>query len=226
MTKTKKSEELILSTALTTYQNATENKTSLESFGINDALLEEFHQKIVQAQAMPKEEQKRIELNAVTSAKNKTLEDCYNWSKQLKLRVELAFGKTSVESKAFSTSNLRKAQYSEQQMMVTMPALLELAQNHNNVLANFGQTPEFIQNGTQFLESLKSADQLQEQKKSLKQSVSEERHILFNELYETINKINKVGKMVFVNDSAKAVLFKSNWPISKKVTPPATEQPQ
>jgi hypothetical protein len=42
MTTTKHSEELILSTALTTHQNATENKASLSSFGINDALLDEF----------------------------------------------------------------------------------------------------------------------------------------------------------------------------------------
>jgi len=224
MTKTKQSEELILSTALITHQNATDNKASLQSFGINDALLDEFHQKIVQAQAMPKEEQKRVELNEITATKNQSLENCYNWGKQLKLRVELAFGKKSPQATAFTTAKFASAKKSESQMLVTMLALLELAQNHNESLANFGQTPEFIQEGTEFLESLKSIDKLQEQTKSSKQSVSEERHILFNELYETINKINKVGRMVFADDGAKLVLFKSNWPISKKTAPPITQQ--
>jgi len=216
MTRTKQSEELILSTALTTHQNATENKVSLQSFGINDALLEEFQQKIAQAQAMPKEELKKIELNKITAAKNDALQNCSNWIKQLKLRVELAFGKTSVEAKSFSVANFRKAQFSEAQMLVTMQALIALAQSNNTQLSNFGQTAEFLQQGADLLELLKTADSIQENTKITKRSVSEERHILFNELYETINKINKVGQMVFASDLAKKELFKAKWLTSKK----------
>lgn len=226
MTTTKHSEELILSTALTTHQNATENKASLSSFGINDALLDEFQQKIVKAQAMPKEEQKRVELNDITAAKNQTLENCYNWGKQLKLRVELAFGKKSPQAAAFTTVKFTEAKKSESQMLVTMQALIALAQTNNLQLTAFGQTEEFVQQGTDLLELLKTNDSLQESSKVTKRSISEERHILFNELYETINKINKVGQMVFASDFAKLELFKVKWRTSKKNTPTVTEQPQ
>ena len=223
VTRLKQPEELILTNALITLQAATDNQPALEAYGITTAIINEFSAKITQAQTIEKEEEKMAELNQITSQKNTKLKDCTNWGEQLKLRVDLAFGKKSPEAKVFVTSKFTSAKRSENQMMNTLPALLELAQNKSDTLAGYGQTPEFIQTGEDLLQSLIKIDQIQEQTKAEKRSLSKERHSLFNQLYETINKINKVGQMVFAADSAKLELFRSNWPKRKKTTPAESE---
>ncbi len=212
MNRPRFSEQIILSVAKTTLTNARNNLTGLSEFGVNEDLLNQFEANIRTAEALPGETQKRIELKELTRDKDEALDACYAWGRKLQTRLELAFGKNSSQTKSFPTKEFGKAASSENTMMSVMEILLSLAEQHKTELANYGQTPEVLAQGSQCLDELRAADAAQELKKDTKLGATRERYQHFQTIYDTVNRINKVGRLVFASDPVRLALFESKWP--------------
>ena len=206
------SEETILSVAKTTLSIARNNAAALAGFGITEDYLNEFESKIQAAEALPGETRNRIDLRAHTSDKNQALASCYRWGLDLRMRLEMAFGKTSSQYKSFPGKQFDLAQRSENAMMAVIEVLLALADKYKTELASFGQTPQFFTEGEQYLAELRAKDTVQELQKETKQQATQERYVQFQELYNRVNKINRVGRLVFKNDPIRMALFESKWP--------------
>lgn len=206
------SEETILSVSKTTLNNAKNHLPALGEFGITEATLQQFEKDTQTAEALPREAFNRIELKSRTRTKNEVKDDCLVWARKLQTRIELAFGKKSPEANSFPTSDFRAAQSSEKATMNMMETLTKVSDKYQIQLAPFGQTPEVLAQGLELLNQLRSADTAQEIKKEEKTTATKERNEKFLVLYETVNKINKVGRLVFKDDPIKRALFDSKWP--------------
>ncbi len=107
-------------------------------------------------------------------------------------------------------------------MLGIFDMIIELAGKHQAQLAAAGQTPAMIQQGKNLSQQLRDANVAQEVKKDEKYTATQERRQKFLALYDTINKINKIGRLVFKHDPVKRVLFESKWPKRPKDTAPPT----
>jgi len=142
-------------------------------------------------------------------------------AKKLQTRIELAFGKKSPEATSLPIKDFRAAQSGEKAAMSLMETLVKVAEKYQTQLAPYGQTPEVLAQGLELLNQLRSADTAQEIKKEERTTSTKERNEKFRLLYETVNKINKVGRLVFKDEPIKRALFESKWPApgTKKIEP-------
>ena len=92
-------------------------------------------------------------------------------------------------------------------MMRIMDTLISLADKYQAELAEVGQTPELLAQGPELLAALRDADAAQELKKDAKRSATQERYQSFQGLYDTVNKISRVGRLVFENDPVRISRF-------------------
>ena len=218
------SEETILSVAKTTLSNARDNLTALSEFGVNEDMLDQFDANMQIAQALPDEVSNRIELRDLTQDKEEALYACYQWGRKLRTRLQLAFGRNSSQAKSFPSSEFNSAVSSESAMMPVMEILIKLADRYSTELTDYGQTSEILAQATELLNDLRTADSAQELKKDRKKSATQERYQKFQVLYDTVNKINKIGRLVFENDPIHLPLFESKWPARSSSTVNRTNQ--
>lgn len=219
MKKQKYSEGIILSVSKTTLSNARNTVSALADFGVTEEKLNQFAADIQAAEDLPGETQNRIELRELTHQKEEALDNCYQWGRNLRVRLQLAFGKDSSQANSFPSKAFNEAINSENAMMPVMEILIRLAGKYQTELAEFGQTPEILARGGELLTSLRESDSVQEVKKDEKRQATQERYQKFKNLYDTVNKINKVGRMVFANDPVHYALFESKWPRSTAAAP-------
>lgn len=216
----RQSEETILAIAKTTHEHATTHLAALAAFGLNEAMLTEFQGDIDIAQAMKDETAQRIELRLLTVDKDEALHACVAWGRQLRTRLQLAFGRGSVQAQSFPGAAFTRSVNSEKGMMAIMETLIALAKQYSTELTAFGQDEAVITEGETALADLRTADQQQELKKDHKRSATQERHEIFQRLYDTINRINKIGRIVFEGDAVHLALFESKWPRYRAVEAP------
>ena len=212
MSRPRFSETTILSVSKTTLANARSHTAALSEFGITKGLLDEFETDIQAAEALSSETHNRIILRGFTEDKDEALDNCYLWSRQLRLRLEMAFGENSPEAKSFPSRQFKNAVNSENGMMAVMKTLQALAGKHKETLAKFGQKAEYLAQGAQCLDDLRAKDSTQEVKKDEKKQKTQQRYKDFLKLYRTVKKINRVGRLVFANDRVNKGLFESKWP--------------
>ena len=205
------SEEKILSVSKTTLNTARITLGSLSEFGFNQENITNFESEISTAEAMPGELSNRIDLINLTDDKDECLLSCFQWGRKLRARIKLAFPKNSNEVKSFPSKEFEKAKKSENKMMSVMEILIKQAVKYHPQLSNFGQTDEIRDAGNTLLENLRSADAQQESQKTENPSSTQERYQLFRKLYDTVNRINRIGRIVFKNDPVRLVLFESKW---------------
>jgi len=217
------SEETVLSVSKTTLNSARENVTALSEFGLSEEMLNQFDSDIQVTEALPSEGYNRIELRGLTQDKDDSLDACYHWGRRLRARMQLAFGRDSSKFRSFPSSEFNVSAKSEKVMMPVMETLIKLAKKYQDQLASYGQTPEIQAQGSELLTALRGADAVQEIKKDDKRSATQERYQTFKGLYDTVNRINKIGRLVFENDPIKLALFESKWPT--RTSPPAPEEP-
>ncbi len=233
MNRPRFSEETILSIAKTTLVNARTHETELNQYGITAAMLTQFDTDIQAAEALPDELQNRMVLRGYTQDKDGALDNCYLWGRQLRVRLETAFGKKSPEVKSFPSRQFKSALGSEKGMMPVLETLLLLADTYKETLANFGQTDAVLAQGAQCLTDLRAKDATQEVKKDEKRKATLERHQTFQGLYDTVNKINRVGRLVFTGNAVNLTLFTTKWPrslsrvtvVQESEVPAPAEQP-
>lgn len=224
MNRPRFSEEIILSVAKTSLTNARNNLTALSDFGVTEDMLNQFDTDIQAAEVLAGETQNRIELSDLTHDKEDALDSCYQWGRKLRLRLQLAYGRDSAEAKSFPSKDFQNAINSENKMMTVMKVLISLSDKYKTDLAKFGQTPEILAQGSEFLENLREADSTQELRKDEKKQATRDRYQQFKNLYATIIKINRIGRLVFENDPAHLALFESKWQTSSAKVIAETEE--
>lgn len=120
MTKLPQSEELILTVARTTLTNARDNQPALAKFGVTVAYLDELSTHIMEAENMPVNEKERIDVKNLTMDKDEALDKCNGWGKDLRIRLEFAFGKNSPQVREVNAATLAEASRSETAMIPVM----------------------------------------------------------------------------------------------------------
>lgn len=216
MARPRFSEATIISISKTTLANGRKTVDGLSAFGINTEFLTSHENDIKAAEAMPTETGNRITLRDLTHSKDDVLETCVLWGQNLRTRLEIAFGRKSSELQAFPAKEFKAATKSENIMMPLMKTLLDIANKHEDALTAAGQTPEILSRGADLLESLREADLEQEVNKVEKNQATQERYQVFKKCYDTVNRINKVGRLVYRGDPVKLALFESKWPSAQK----------
>ena len=210
-TNLKYPEEKILSVSKTNHAIAVEHVAVLSTFGINVTFLAAYALAIAEAEALYNETKERYDLKNLTGLKNKTLELCYVWCQGVLLRLELAFGKSSLEVQNFPSKLMYESRMSETKLSPLMELIIGIADEHAVRLAEFGQDAVVLAEGTNLLGQLRGSDYDQELKKLHKKNATQVRHDKFNHLYNTVNKVNKVGRMMYKDDPANYVLFETPW---------------
>ncbi len=211
MTRPQVSEETILQVSKTTLTNGQDNLDALAEFGLTAEALNQFDTNIQTAEALPGETANRIDLRQLTQDKEEALDACYRWGRKLRARIQLAFGKNSNQAKSFPSKDFQNAVNSESSMMTVMETLIKLAGQYHSDLTAFGQTDAIRDSGTNLLEPLREADAVQELQKDTKKSATQDRYQAFQTIYDSVNRINKIGRLVFENDPVKLTLFESKW---------------
>lgn len=215
-------EEITLELAATTLTYARQYSAQLAKFGINETMLNKFEQQINEANALPREITNRTQLKDQTRSKKEVLENCFQWGRHLRIRLEMAFGKKSDASKNFPTRELRRGKTNEMVMLGIFEMLQGLAEKHATALSECGQTSEILMEGKALSQQLRQANESQELKKKEKLVATKTRRQKFAALQNTIKRIQKAGQTVFEKDPAVLVLFKN-----PRVTPkePEDESP-
>lgn len=212
MKKPRFTEKVILPVSKTTLAAAREHQADLSSFGATVEQLDDLESRIQAAESVTIDSVNVLGQKQSTGQKNVALEACYDWSRDLAFRMELAFGKSSVEYRAFPSGALIDAKTSERSMIALMPAFIRFATDHHAVLSAKGQTDAIRDAGATLLAALKSANETQEMQKLLRTSDTQDRYDRLKSIYEAVNKINRIGQRVYRDNPAKFALFKSRWP--------------
>ena len=212
MKKPRFTEKVILPVSKTTLAAAREHQADLSRFGATVEQLDDLESRIQAAESVTIDSVNVLGQKQSTGQKNVALEACYDWARDLAFRMELAFGKSSVEYRAFPSGALNDAKTSERSMIALMPALIRFATDHHAVLSAKGQTDAIRDTGATLLAALKSANEAQEMQKLLRTSDTQDRYNRLKSIYETVNKINRIGQRVYRDNPAKFALFKSRWP--------------
>lgn len=150
-------------------------------------------------------------MKSLTTAKNDALEACITWATQLRFRMELLFKGKQPKGMQFPNKQFNNNRKNESKMITLMPSLIAMAKQHQTALRTVGQTPEILKQGETFLTQLKETNEAQEQYKLTRTTVTAQRRKQFKELYEGVNYINKMGQIMYGNESAEGLQFRSNW---------------
>ena len=143
----RQTEETILTVAKATHQHAQDNLAALGEFGVDQALLDRFQADIAAAETLGDERSERIALRQLTVDKDEALDACKAWGRRLRTRLQLAFGRDSVQVQSFPGAAFNRAYASEKYMMPIMETLLGLARQYAAELAAFGQSETVLAEG-------------------------------------------------------------------------------
>ncbi len=192
-------------------------------FGITAENLDHFESLISEAENIRPEEKERIDLKMITALKDEVNKECYDWVRRLHIRVKISLGKGSAVYKMFPAKSLLKARHNDNKMVFVMEEAIEISEENATELLPHGQTPDEIQKGKDLLVKLRKTEYDQEHKKRDKKKATFCRNKLFKEIYDTVNKLNEMGRNIFSDDPENLLLFESPWPTYKKHKPKTFE---
>ncbi len=193
-----------------------ENIEKFSKYNVNAEYLDELEANIVEGESTWDDNMERMDLKTLTSIKDDYLLKCFDWGRELSIRVKLALKKNANIQIEFPSKDLLKARHSESKMISLLEILIKIATDKDVFLAPHGQTPEVIQEGKDLLQNLRKSDYDQELKKVMKKEATDSRHKLYRKIYDTINTLNEIGRNVFSDEPEKLRLFDSPWKSSKK----------
>ncbi len=220
------SQTKIISASSVTLQLAREKVDKLSFLGIDDKYLDLFEEKIKEAKAISANLQQIIQLKSITNGKNTAKENCFKWARELSIRLKLALNDDEKYSRLFPSKDLIKARHSDIKMISLMKMLISISEENNSLLSKQGQTPEIIEKGKGFHNSLIDNKLEQDSKKTEKKDITVIRQEKFKELYDIINKINLAGRNIFADKPESLVLFETPWPKYKKKNIKINEVPE
>jgi hypothetical protein len=190
---------------------AEEHLAALSSFGIDRDWLDQVQADIQAIADIPTFELQKAELKQLTSAKDAKLDECKEWGKQLKLRMTLAAADKKLKGVEFPTKAWNDCLANESKLIAFSPMLIDLAKTHASVLETIGQPADYVAQGEQLLKDLIVANQAQQEYNIKRKGVTVDRQSVYRSLYDSVNRINKVGQLVFSDNAAIKVLFASTW---------------
>jgi hypothetical protein len=185
--------------------------TALKSFGISQDWLDQIQTDINAIADIPTFDLQKTQLKQLTSAKDVKLNECKEWGRQLKLRMTLATTDKKLKGVEFPSKTWIDCQQNESKLIAFFPTLIELAKNHASVLETMGQTKDDVQQGQKLLQELIETNQSQEEFNIKRKGITVDRQLVYRRLYDGVNRINRVGQMVFKDNAAVNVLFRSSW---------------
>ncbi len=225
MARTVYPDEVIISVARLTLNNARLHLEALSKFGFTAEVLQQFDLDITECEALPREGTQKEKVKESTRNKNHVLGTSYEWCRDLQSRLEIVFGKKSPEYDAFPNKEFRKSEKSEIVLLSIFERIIGLSEKYQSALVKAGQTPEIIQTGKDLYQQLRQVNLAQEIKKSEKHTATLQRQQKFANIYEMTNKINKIGRQIFKNEPNIMQLFQSKWPKKYKKGGEETEKP-
>ncbi|MGK7931312.1 MAG: hypothetical protein AB4041_07750 [Microcystaceae cyanobacterium] len=185
--------------------------TKLSTFGITKQWIGQMQQDIDEVTTIPSFELQKTELKELTGDKDDKLAECVEWGRILRTRMSLAVADNLLKNVEFPRSSWTECERNESKLIAFMPTLIQLAKNHGKALVTVGQTSEFITQGEQLYDELCQANQAQEAYNIQRKAVTRNRQKAFRSLYDKVNRINKIGQIVFKDDDSTQVLFESSW---------------
>ena len=193
---------------------AEEHLAALSDFGINQQWLNKFKKDIEAVADISTYDAQLGELKELTAVKEAKLAECIEWGQKLRLRITLATQDKKLKGTEFPSKTWTQSQRNESKLITFFPTLIKLAKTHAEVLATVGQTEAEIKAAETMLKELIVANQNQEEYKLKRTNVTAERQRAYRVLYDSVNRINQIGQMVYNNDEANKLLFRSNWGLS------------
>ncbi len=190
---------------------ARDHMEQLGRFGISSEWLDQVEQEIARAQSTPSYNEQLDRLKSLTVAKNAKLADCGQWGRELRLRLELVYGKKGTPPMPFPAKEWAQSERNESKMITLFPRLIKIATTQAEDLSQAGQTDADIAQGSQLLQDLIKTNQAQEEYNLLRTQETAQRRAIFRRLYDAVNRINQVGQMVYTEDPSTQRLFRSNW---------------
>ena len=190
---------------------ARDHLDALSRFGLNTDWLNQFEQEIDEAQNVPSFNEQQAQLKSLTVAKDAKLAECRQWGRELRLRMELAYDKNNNPPIPFPSKDWTQSERSETKAIALLPRLIKIATTQAEALAKAGQTQADIDKGQQLLQDLNDANQAQEEYNLLRTQETAQRRALYRQLYDSVNRINQIGQMVYRDDAANNRIFRSNW---------------
>ncbi len=199
-------EEARLKTAI-----ARQHLDALSQYGMTADWLDELETATNEAERIPTHQQQLGEMKSLTAAKDEALEACQEWGRRLRYRMQLAFEDKTPTGMQFPTKDFRTSERSEAKMIALFPSLLELARQHQPTLIPFGHTEEETTLGDTLFTTLKATNEAQEQYNFTRTTITAQRRQAYRYLYDSINRINQMGQMVYGPDTPDGSQFRSNW---------------
>lgn len=188
-----------------------ERVEDLKTFGITAEWIDQFEADIATAVSYPSFDQQRTELKALTAAKDAKLQECVQWGRKLRFRMSIVAQGKPTTVMQFPSKEWNQAEKNESRLITLFPTLLQLATSHATALVEAGQTEADLTLGETLLEELVAANQTQEEYNLKRTGVTAERRTAYRKLYDTVNRINKSGQLIYGTDTAEGRLFRSAW---------------
>lgn len=204
-------ESVVLERADYFFNCASEDVADLSNFGITPEYLAEFQNRKEYARSLPDWEGQRMEIKDETGKKNSVLEECFEWGKDFRAKLEICYGKSSREMRKFPSTSFNLAIGSERRMASVMKNLLRMSKSLQPVMVKFCVTDEFIATGDNLLSSLYLANSAQEDQKGDSKETTQERYGIFKGLIDDCNNIRTAGKRVYRDNPSKLARYNLKW---------------
>ncbi len=214
-------EEKILEKAKTTL-NITRPKEKLGSYGLNVRYFVAFETNILTASGFKSDEEMKKELAFVTSQKNMKLAEAGKWGDDVKIRLELAYPDNPDVAGEFP-KNFAKAKTSETLMLEVIPNISNLIDKYSEKLLGRGLPEDHKQKGLDIKTQLDALNTQQETLKKGRTEYTRQRTAAYQKLYDTVNEINKIGRIAYADSPADLKAFTSPWPVKTSKKSPAPE---
>lgn len=206
-------EPKILEKAKTSLALARE-KPRLAKYGFDASFCTGYEADISKTESYKSDEELIREQKAQTELKNLKLAEAGQWGDGIKLRLKLAVPGAKNEF----PDNFLKAKKDETLMLEVLPNIGSLIVKYEAKLKEKGLTDEDIQKGVQIRSELNELNKQQDYLMKRKPEYTAERITSYMNLYNTVNEINKAGRLAYADSEAELLLFNSPWPVKGKQT--------
>jgi hypothetical protein len=207
-------EQVIIDTAKKKLSTARE-KTKLQKYGMGEEFCAKLESDIATAAGFKTDEEISSDIETMTTLKNNKVAEAGEWGVEVKIRMELAFEERPEVVKEFP-SDFTKAKKDEKLMLERVPNINNLIDKYAVQLQAKGLPADHKEAGIAILNQIDTLNKTQEKMKEDRPQYTVRRIEAYTLLYDTINKINKVGRKAYKKSAADLKAFSSPWPVTEK----------
>jgi hypothetical protein len=207
-------EKKILEESKTTL-TATRFKTKLAEYGMGEEYFNTFEGNIAKAASMKSDDEISEDIKTSTRLKNEKLAETATWGENVKTRLELAFANKPEVLREFP-SDFTKAKHDELTMLDVVPRIINVIDKYPAELQAKGLPADHKAKGTVLVGELDTLNKNQEYLKKNRTSFTAQRIAAYMTIYNTVNEINKTGRVAYKESAADLKAFDSPWPVAEK----------